>query len=278
MRSWIVTLLTTLIFLLASPVIAVVELDANSDGKIDSGFVGWPTDVTTGEPTTEAIGDLFIADNDTWDPATYTSVSPGAANDYLVICTATGSPGTYEILMDMLTGERFFSSFMLQNGTDPDLTAESQISNDTDGANETDDVVLRGRDGSSNQFAYSRKLKCFNATIPTPNDYADATRDKFFIWSNETGMIYTITKIEAWADVDDTAFNVEKYDADGASNNTTVDAINCTTGSGPYTATETAITGPTIAAGHTVFLDFDDTDDPGWVKVTICGWLNSNVD
>lgn len=165
----------------------------------------------------------------------------------------------------------------IPNGTDPDITVVGQISNDTDAANETGDVSLRGFDGS-NQFCYARKLDNFGATIVKPNDFADATRDKLQIWSNETGMTFTITKIEAWSDVDDTAFTVEEYDADGASNQSDVDEINCTTGIGPYTDTETTITAGVIEAGHTIWLDFDDTDDPGQVKVTICGWYNADVD
>jgi len=224
------------------------------------------------EPSGSAVGDIYVADNDNWDPCTYTGT-----NDYMVICTTAGPGGTYLIIRDMVTGEQFFSTLEFPNGTDPDITIEGQVSHDTDGANETSDVSMRGNDGS-NQFAWARKLKCFNATIPSPNDYDNALRDKFLIWSNETGMTFTVTKIEAWADTDSSALNVEEYDADGTSNNATIDAINCADGSGPYTDTETTITGATVEANHIIALDFDDTDDPGWVKITICGWLNANVD
>jgi hypothetical protein len=234
---------------------------------------GMDLPVLTAEPS-ETAGTLYVADCDTWDPNP--GVCPGT-NDVLVLCTAAGSPGTFVLIRDMVTGELYNSSFTFPNGTDPDLTSAAQVSHDTDGANETSDAALRGYDGI-NQFAWSRKLKCINATIPTPNDYADALRDKMIIWSNETGMTYTVTKIEAWADTDDSALNVEEYDGDGTSNNATIDAINCTTGSGPYSDTETTITGATVEASHVIALDFDDTDDPGWVKITICGWLNANVD
>lgn len=169
------------------------------------------------------------------------------------------------------------TSFELVNGTDPDVDAAGELSFDTDGANETGDASLRGYDGS-NQFALCRKLENHTFTVAKPNDLADALRDKCPVWSNESGMTFTITKIEAWADTDDTAFAVEEYDADGSANNSTVDAVNCTTGSGPYTATETTITGATIEASHILALDFDDTDDPGWVMVTISGWYNADVD
>ena len=148
---------------------------------------------------------------------------------------------------------------------------------DEDGANETGDVSLRGNDGT-NEFLFCRKLKCFHVTVPTPNDLADGLRDKYPIWSNETGMGFTITKIEAWSDTDDTAFVIDEYDADGASNTVEIDAVNCTAGSDPYTATETTISNPLIEANHTIFIDFDDADTPGWVMVGICGWFNADVD
>lgn len=160
---------------------------------------------------------------------------------------------------------------------DPDIDAAGEIGRDTDGANETGDVSLRGHDGS-NQFLYSRKLKTIQATIIKPNDLADSTRDACPIWSNETGMTFTITKIEAWSYTDDTTLNVEEEDANGA-NNATVDALEIATdGTGMYYTTETTITGATIEADHLILLDFDDTDDPGWVKISICGWFNADVD
>ena len=85
------------------------------------------------------------------------------------------------------------------------------------------------------------------------------------------GVSVTVTEIKMWAKgYDDTAVTVLEFDADGASNQATVDAINCTTGSDPYTDTETTITGATIEADHIVCLDLDATDDPeqlwGYIK------------
>jgi hypothetical protein len=170
------------------------------------------------------------------------------------------------------------ASLEIPNGTDPDVAVAGQISNDTDGANETGDVSIRGYDGS-NQFLIARKLKCLcQATIIKPNGLADAQRDKCRIGINNSGMTFTILQIEAEADVDDTAFTLLEFDNDGASNQATVDAVNCTTGSGPYTANETAITGATIESGHKIYIDFDDTDDPGIVSVSVWGWYNADVD
>ena len=48
----------------------------------------------TAEPTDEAVMDIIRADNDTWDP----SDVPGT-DDYFVVCTAAGSPGTYRAFL-----------------------------------------------------------------------------------------------------------------------------------------------------------------------------------
>ena len=165
----------------------------------------------------------------------------------------------------------------IPTGTDPDVDAAGEISNDSDGANETGDVSLRAYDGS-NQFCLARKLDDIQFAVVKPQDFPDAQRDKLPVWKNKTGMTFTITSIDAIADVDDTAFTVEEYDADGASNQSDIDEINCTTGSGPYTDLETTISNPTIEAGHRIYIDFDDADDPGDVHIVISGWYNADVD
>jgi len=171
------------------------------------------------------------------------------------------------------------ASFEIPNGTDPDLTVMGQLSVDSDGANEVNDVVLRVTDtGGDTQYALAEVIRTVQATIVKPNDLADATRDACIIWSNETGMSFVVTKIEAWSGTDDTTLNVEETDADGA-NNATVDALEiATNGTGLFYATETAITAATIEANHVLWLDFDDTDDPAWVKVSICGYFIADVD
>lgn len=169
------------------------------------------------------------------------------------------------------------TSLEIPNGTDPDVTVVGQISLDTDGANEPNDMVLRTFEGAGTQYSLARVLKTIQATIIKPNDLADATRDLCPIWSNETGMAFNITKIEAWSDTDDTTVNVEVYDS-VFGNNATVDALEIAgDGTANYYVTETTITAKTIAANYILVLDFDDTDDPGWVKISICGWFNSDV-
>jgi hypothetical protein len=171
------------------------------------------------------------------------------------------------------------TSVELPNGVDPDLTVLGQVAIDTDGANETNDVTLRTTDaGGDTQYALAQVIKTFQATIIKPNDLADATRDLCPIWSNESGMIFTVTKIEAWSSTDNTTLTLMVRDSVGAGA-ATVDAVEIASdGTGMYYTTETTITAATIAANYLVYIDFDDTDDPGWVKVSISGYFNANVD
>ena len=91
-------------------------------------------------------------------------------------------------------------------------------------------------------------------------------------------MTFTITEIKAWSDTDNTAFNVEVVTHTDFGTPGTVDAIDCATdGTGVYYDVETAFTDSTIAHDEFIVLDFDDTDTPGWVHVTICGWFNSDI-
>ena len=170
------------------------------------------------------------------------------------------------------------TSLEVPNGTDPDVTAEGQISIDTNGASEsTGQVVMRGFDGV-NQFRYAGKIKTYQSGVSTPNDFADALRDKLPFWQNTTGATFTVVRILAQADVDDTDVRFEEYDEDMTSNEQLVLAITIATGSGPYRASETTITHPAIGPYHHIFLDFDDTDEPGWVKWALEGWHEGDVD
>lgn len=203
---------------------------------------------------------------------------------YTGLIAITGADTTAEIdALDELEGQLadvtliYTEAIIVAAGTDPDVDAAGEFSIDTDGANEPNDVVLRSIDGNGTQIALAQEQKSFQATIITPNDLADASRDAVPIWSNETGMTFVITKIEAWSDTDDTTLNLEVVDSDGTSNNATVDALEIATGTGPYTVTETAITAANVTANRMLFLDFDDTDDPGWVKISICGYFLSDV-
>jgi len=206
---------------------------------------------------------------------------------YTGLVAITGADTTAEIdALDELEGQLadvtliYTEAIIPAAGTDPDVDAVGEFSIDSDGANEPNDVVLRSIDGGNTplQIAMCQQQKSFQATIITPNDLADATRDACPIWSNETGMSFVVTKIEAWSDTDDTTLNVEEEDGDGA-NNATIDAVEIATdGTGMYYTTETTITAATVEANHLILIDFDDTDDPGWVKISICGYFLSDVD
>jgi hypothetical protein len=155
-------------------------------------------------------------------------------------------------------------------GNDPDLSTEGRLGWDSNGD------VLRGYDGA-NQVAIGRKIEAIHVTVIAPNDLADAQRDAFLFWSNESGMSFVVTGWKGWSGTDDTTLNVEEVDADGVSNNATVDAVELATGTGPYTGSDTTITGATIENGHLLVLDFDDTDTPTYVKITIYGYYAADV-
>lgn len=163
-------------------------------------------------------------------------------------------------------------------GTDPDVDATNELGMDTDGANESGDFSYRGYDGA-NQFLIVRKLKCIHATAIKPQDWADAVRDRFPIWDNNTGMTFTITEIKAWADVDNSGVTVFKTSATNWTSQTVIDVIDCAAdGTGVYTDTETAFDVSTVSHDEMIHLDFDNTDDPGVFKISICGWYNADVD
>ena len=163
------------------------------------------------------------------------------------------------------------SAFEIPNSDDPDLTATGQISFDTDG-------WIRGTDDNgTTQFALGRKYETFQITVILPNSLADATRDACFFFENISGMTFVITSWSATSDTDDTTLNLEETDADGA-NNSTVDAIEiATNGTGLYYAADSTITAGTFEDGHKAWLDFDDTDVPGQVHLTVKGYYIANV-
>ncbi len=158
----------------------------------------------------------------------------------------------------------------IPNSDDPDLTVTGQIALDTDGwlRTTTDDGTI--------QKALSRIQEEIHVTVYKPNDMDDAQRDHFWIWSNESGMSFIVTGWKGWSTSDDTTLTIYEEDADGA-NDATVDAVEIATGSGPYTGSDTTITGATIENGHLLYLDFDDTDAPAMVKITIYGYYNADV-
>lgn len=162
------------------------------------------------------------------------------------------------------------TSFEIPNGNDPDVDAEGEMSYDANGD------YIRGFDGTQ-QVALGRKFETFQATIIAPNDLADAQRDAFFFFSNNSGMSFVITEWFAWSTSDDTDLNIETTANDGSSN-ATVDAVTiATNGTGIFTGTDATITAGTIANGSVVWLDFDDTDTPALVHMTVKGYYAADV-
>lgn len=170
------------------------------------------------------------------------------------------------------------TSFKIPTGTNPTVSTQGQLAQDSDGANVPGDIVLRGSDGT-NQVALARKLYCLQATVVAPNDMADTVRDGFLLWSNESGMTYTIVSWAGWAGTDDTTLAIEQSAADGSGNANVATCEIATNGaignhfSGGATGLAVA-----VPSGNLLWLDFDDTDLPTYVKMTICGWFNSAVD
>lgn len=269
-----------------------------ADDTIDNDSIDWGdmTDLTTdGALDADVVDEAHIADNGI-DSEHYNDgsidlvhlASAAYAKDLVTTAPVTGAADNIfvgadsdvTLALDFTAAWDFggAASLEIPNADDPDVDAIGEITQDANGAGEANDVSFRAFDSEGNQFMVARKLKTIQCTIIKPNDLADATRDACPIWSNETGMTFTVWKIEAWSDTDDTVLNVEEEDADGA-NNASVDELTIATdGTGVYYTTETTITGATIEANHILLLDFDDTDDPGWVKISICGWFNADVD
>jgi len=97
-----------------------VDSDDYADGSVD--LVHLAADVKdltlnsldltllTAEPT-EVVGEIYLADNDTWDPA-----NVAGTDDYYVICTAAGSPGTFKAFLKV-DGTVLLSSIELPSYT-----------------------------------------------------------------------------------------------------------------------------------------------------------------
>lgn len=168
-------------------------------------------------------------------------------------------------------------SIIIPHAADPNVDETGEITVDTDGANEASDVTGRCFDGSY-QFATWRKLHCIQWTVYKPQDLDDAQRDLFPIWCNNTGMVFTITEIKGYADIS-TTIAVELVTDTNWSSPSTVDSVPITTAStGVYTGVQTSITDPTVAHDECLTIDFHDSDAPAFVKGTICGWYDADVD
>lgn len=152
---------------------------------------------------------------------------------------------------------------------DPDISVEGHLSY------ESDVDVIRAFDGTQ-QVAIARKIEAIQVNVVLPNDLADSERDAFWVWKNVSGMSFIVTGWAVTSDTDDTDLNIETVDGTGASN-ATVDAVTAATnGTGMFYGSDTTITAGTIANGSLIVLDFDDTDAPGQVHLTIYGYYAPN--
>lgn len=171
-----------------------------------------------------------------------------------------------------------WSTLVVPSGTNPAVTAAGSIALDTDAANEASDAALVIGDGT-NTVLLARKLHCIQGTIIKPQDLADAQRDKFCFWCNNTGMVFTITEIKGYSDTDNTTLTINLVPDTDWTSITKVDDLEIATNStGVFTGVETTITHATVSHDECLVIDFDDTDNPGFVKLTVCGWFNAAVD
>lgn len=179
---------------------------------------------------------------------------------------------------DVFTGVHDFggaTSIEIVNATDPDVTVIGQISQDTDGGNETGDVSFRAYDGT-NQFLITRRLKTLNFTLISPSNI-DA-KDFIPIWHNNTGFAFTIVEWKAWSNIDDVLLDIETATGIDYTARTTVDSVTIATNlTGVFFGEDTTITAGTIAADSTLAIDFGSTT-PEYVQMAITGWFDANVD
>ena len=181
-----------------------------------------------------------------------------------------GENGQENKITSSATGWNFNLPIGNYQANDPDVAAEGKMGWDANGD------WLRIHDGT-NQVAVARKLECYDATVVKPNDLADATRDAFRMWQNNSGMSFVVTSWTAQSAADNTDLNIETTTNTGGTN-ATVDAVSIATdGTGLFYASDATITAGTITTGSIIWLDFDDTDDPGWVSVSVCGYYNGDV-
>lgn len=274
-RQFLALALTALLAI-CSPAHAVIELDTDENDAIDIVYGGTNAATAGAARTNLGLGALAI-----YAPTAWRIFYSGAGS----ALTEMEFGGQYAILQSggpaaapTWTATLNFDPLILPNGTNPTVDATGETALDTDGANEASDMTLRVYDGA-NVVAMGRKLHCIQATIIKPQDLADAVRDMFPLWCNNTGMTYTITEIKGYSP-DSTTIALEYVSDTNWSSPSAVDTIAITSaGTSIYTGvTTTDFDDATIAHDQCITIDFHDSEDPDWVKVTVCGWFNAAVD
>lgn len=198
---------------------------------------------------------------------TYTTtafqVTDTTDNDFVVGETSVTAQGLYV----SAKGE-FGTDLEIPHSDDPDVGEAGEISQDDDG-------WLRVYDGAVQKGI--RIHETFSVRVSSPNALPDAERDAYYFFINKSSMTFTITSWSAMADTDDTSLAIEKCDGDGG-NAATMDAVEiAANATGFFTASDATITAATLTAGQAWRLDFDDTDTPGWVVISIDGYWVADV-
>lgn len=118
----------------------------------------------------------------------------------------------------------------------------------------------------------AQKMKHINITMTSPADIVCA--DFIPIWHNTSGYTFNIVEIYAWSNIDNVSLELEEIPSEtDFSTPTQVQSIEIATdGTDCYYFNTTTPTAPIIETGHLLAIDFDTTDDPNWVKLTITGY------
>lgn len=208
---------------------------------------------------------------------------------YTGLIAITGADTTAEIdALDELEGQLadvtliYTEAIIPAAGTDPDVDAAGEFSIDTDGANETDDVVLRTWDGTR-QVALAGASKQLIIPIVSPdslNVWTGRVNPSQPIWFNDSGMSFVIEKVYAISDDDNYDFTLfESASATDMSddNDASIIAIECDAdGTECYTDEETGIA-HTVEHDHAII--FEDTlGSSDGLIIVIKGYFASDVD
>lgn len=272
------------------------------DGSIDDEHINW-TDVTLADFDYQTAHVIFYSDGsgdvqelalgtNTWvltSQGTLTAPAWSIAGvgdllaDATVPMTANWDIGNYDITLKSLTGDGTVEGAILTEGgvaviteadmpaagADPDVDAAGEIGRDTD------DHSLRGFDGV-NQFLYSQATKTIQFTIAQPDDLDET--DDIPVFSNNSGFSFIIHEIMSWSDADDADYTLIETSSTDFDTEFTITAITVSTdGTGVYyDTTAVTIASGTIESGNMIILD-PSTDDLKWLKVTIIGKFDADV-
>jgi len=169
----------------------------------------------------------------------------------------------------------------IPNGTDENTVTAGTVYYDTDGANETSDAIVRGRDGT-NQWPVGQKIRTIAIPVNNPDGltaWAGRANPSQPVWLNTSGMTFTIIEVIAISDVDNydcTLFESSSQTDVSDESDTSIIALECDAdGTEGYTDTEVVA----HAVEHDHWIIFEDTlGDAGGVTVIIKGWFNADID